>query len=66
MGLIINDSEIDDIYVNNDALLAIYYNDEKLWPKDIIIPIIDIILSCYYNGYWIDEYPWTDDTSWTD
>ena len=24
------------------------------------------LLSCYANGYWIDEYPWTDNTSWAD
>ena len=65
MGLNVNNSEVDSIYINAEPLIAIYCNDEKIWPEDII-PVIDIILSCYYNGYWIDDYPWTDDTPWTD
>ena len=26
----------------------------------------EMVLSCFYNGYWIDEYPWTDDMPWQD
>ena len=22
--------------------------------------------SCFFNGYWLDEYPWTDELPWTD
>lgn len=65
MGIRINNRGIESILYNNRPILAVYVNGQKVWPEEII-PIIDEILSCYYNGYWIDEYPWTDDTSWTD
>lgn len=61
----INDRDVTAIHINGQNVLSVYFNGSRMWPREII-PIIDDILSCYYNGYWIDEYPWTDDTPWTD
>jgi hypothetical protein len=66
-------SKIGELSIRGIPIMEVYYKREsrkieKLWPEDDspIIPIIDEILSCYYNGYWIDEYPWTDDRTWVD
>ena len=68
-------SKIGELSIKGIPIIEVYYKKksrkiEKIWPEieddSPIIPIIDIILSCYHNGYWMDEYPWTDDTSWTD
>lgn len=58
------------IYVQNRPVLAIrlgrniirrvYAKDQLFWPSKLDI------YSCYSNGYWIDEYGWTDDTPWAD
>ena len=50
------------MYVNGQRILSAYTQGQKIWPDEII----NEILSCYYSGYWIDEYPWTDDTPWKD
>lgn len=39
-------------------ILAVYINKELIWPEEIP--------SCFSNGYWMDEYPWVDDRTWTD
>lgn len=49
-----------NIYINGVQAIKVYLNGQLIWPNETII------LSCYHNGYWIDEYPWTDDTIWTD
>lgn len=51
------------IYVGNESIAAVYYNGRLIWP---ITNEYGELLSCYANGYWIDEYPWTDDTPWAD
>ena len=58
-----NGKEPRSILYMNRPVLAVYINKKLIWPQK---KISDIILSCYYNGYWIDEYPWTDDNAWTD
>lgn len=63
MGIYVKGRRVDNIYIQNRPIIAVYTQGRKIWPDKIEI---DIILSCYYNGYWIDEYPWTDDTPWTD
>lgn len=46
------------INFGSKSVLAIYYKNEKIWPE--------IIESCFSNGYWIDEYSWTDNLPWKD
>lgn len=61
MGIYIKGRAVDAIYVNGRSIKSVYIKDRLVWPE-----ALDIILSCFYNGYWIDEYPWTDDTPWVD
>ena len=63
MGIFANNRRINRIYYNNTPIRRVYVGNYFVWPTSAII---DGILSCYYNGYWIDEYPWTDDTHWVD
>lgn len=51
---------IGSIYHQGRAIKLILNKNRELWEESTGT------LSCYANGYWIDEYPWTDDTSWTD
>ncbi len=62
MGINTKNNRVSSIYYQGYPIISVYIKNEKIWPEDII----DTIFSCYFNGYWIDEYPWTDDTSWTD
>lgn len=57
----LGNNKIVAMYLNGYNILSVYTQGQKMWPDEIIK-----ILSCYYSGYWIDEYPWTDDTSWID
>ena len=50
------------MYINGQSILSVYTQGQHIWPEEIIKKI----LSCYFNGYWIDDEPWTDDTPWTD
>ena len=65
-------NKILEMHIDGYSVLSIYMRGRLVWS-----PNQDeengnnnnedkTILSCYFNGYWIDEYPWTDDTSWTD
>jgi hypothetical protein len=54
----INNHNITGVYSGNRDIIRVYSGLHLVWSK------ITEILSCYYNGYWIDEYPWTDDTPW--
>ena len=60
----INNHDIVGVYSGSKDIVRVYSGYKLVWQKHK--PEDDIILSCYYNGYWMDEYPWTDDTSWTD
>ena len=50
------------MYINGQSILSVYTQGQQIWPEDII----DKILSCFSNGYWVDEYPWLDNTPWVD
>lgn len=56
----INNRSISDVYRGSRAIAAIYNGHRLVWTK------IRQIISCYSNGYWIDEYPWVDEQCWTD
>ena len=64
-----NNRQIGEILLSGTIpIIAVYYKQlnrdiVQVWPDKDITPI-DIILSCFYNGYWNDQYPWTDDTPW--
>lgn len=56
----INNRNISGVYNGSRAIIAICKGHRLVWTK------IQQIISCYSNGYWIDEYPWIDEQSWTD
>ena len=58
-------NNILSMHINGYNVLSIYMRGRLVWAPESENPD-ETILSCYFNGYWIDEYPWTDDTSWTD
>ena len=58
-------SKIIAMYLNGWKVLSVYTQGQLVWPEQGE-EIIDKILSCFSNGYWIDEYPWTDEIPWTD
>lgn len=49
------------MYINGQNILSVYTQEQQIWPEEVI----NEILSCFSNGYWIDEYPWVDEQSWT-
>ena len=57
-----NNKNIVAMYINGQNVLSVYTQGQLIWSKDVL----NKILSCYFNGYWIDDEPWTDDTPWTD
>lgn len=56
----INNREISGVYRGSREIAAIYKGHRLVWTR------IKEIISCYSNGYWIDDYPWIDDQVWTD
>jgi hypothetical protein len=54
----INNYEIVDSYIGPKNIIKIYIGSKMTWEK------ITELMSCYANGYWMDEYPWTDNTPW--
>lgn len=60
----VNNSKVVAMYINGWKVLSVYTQGQKVW--SIEEEIIDELLSCFSNGYWIDEYPWTDEIPWTD
>lgn len=62
----INNGDVLDIRYSGIPVLAVYINGQLVWPEEKPEPGPIVILSCYNNGYWIDEYVWTDDTPWVD
>jgi len=57
----INNHDITGVYSGHKDIIKVYSGLYLVWSKEITT---DTVLSCYYNGYWIDEYPWTDNTPW--
>lgn len=48
------------IYAGDYVITRVYAKDQLFWPSTLEI------FSCYSNGYWMDEYGWTDETTWAD
>ena len=63
MAIYKNNRLISSIYYSNRAIKSVYKGYKLIWTKD---KNNQQILSCFSNGYWIDEYPWDDNLSWTD
>jgi hypothetical protein len=59
------------MYMNGLTILSVYMRGRLIWSLDEENSHHEDddnkdILSCFSNGYWIDEYPWTDNTPWKD
>lgn len=63
MGIYKDNNPTVGIYYRQTPILSVYVGANKVWPNN---DTIDTILSCYAAGYWMDEYPWTEDTAWVD
>ena len=63
MGIFNTGRSIDNIYNSNRSIKAIYNNGRLIWSIDSQDMNKN---SCFFNGYWLDEYPWTDELPWTD
>ena len=48
------------VYNESKEITAVYSGLKLVWSK------INELLCCFANGYWINEYPWQNDTSWKD
>ena len=59
----INNHRITGIYRGLQEIDRVYNGKYIVWIKPIEL---GIILCCFSNGYWIDEYPWVDTEVWTD
>lgn len=56
----INNKDISDIHLGARGVLSVYLGTKLVWEK------LTEVLSCFSNGYWIDNYPWVDTEIWTD
>lgn len=56
----INNYDISEVYAGPKKIVAVYNGLKLVWSK------ITNLKYCYANGYWIDEYPWNDNSHWTD
>lgn len=52
-----NNRNIIDIHNGSKGIVAVYIGRRLVWNK------ITEQLSCFSNGHWNDECPWTDDLS---
>ena len=59
----INNKDISNIHLGTRGVLSVYLGTKLVWRKQA--EVIET-LSCFSNGYWIDDYPWADNTPWTD
>ena len=58
----IGNNKIIAMYRNGQRVLAVHTQGQMIWPEEIV----NEILSCFSNGYWVDEYPWADNDTWVD
>jgi len=58
------------IQINNQTITSIKQGDNSISRiennKIVLWMIGNLINSCYVSGKWLDNYPWTDNTSWKD
>lgn len=58
-----------DVRINGKPILAIMINDTRVWPVDADTPTdidIDVALSCFGMGMWLDSLTWNDNAIWSD
>ena len=55
-----NQNNIGSIKINNENIREVLRNQMVIWGN------ITSIQSCFGSGYWVDNYPWTDNIDWKD
>ena len=50
--------EVTEVYVGSQPIQAIYNGSTLLFENASKI--------CFSNGYWVDEFPWDDNSYWMD
>ena len=63
MGIFNTGRSIDNIKNGQRIIILVYNKGRLIWSRG---GGNENIQSCFYNGYWVDTYSWTDSTPWTD
>ena len=50
--------EVMEIYVGNIPIASLYNKNDNLFEN--------LAQICFTNGYWVDEFPWDDNSYWMD
>lgn len=50
--------EVLEVYIGNTSIGSIYNKEDLLFENSSQI--------CFSNGYWVDEFPWDDNSYWRD
>lgn len=50
--------EVIGVYIGNIPITTIYNKSNILYQDSAQI--------CFSNGYWVDEFPWDDNSYWMD
>lgn len=58
MGINIGEQEVSNIFIGTSSDILVYVGQEQIWPT-----LDDTTIS---NGFWIDEFPWDDNSYWYD
>ena len=56
----VNNKSISGIYRGQQNIYRVYKGPYLVW--DSLLSV----LCCFANGYWADQYPWVDNSSWKD
>lgn len=51
---------ITSIHKKDNYITAVHKGSRLVWE------LLTETQSCFANGYWMDEFPWTDDQAWVD
>lgn len=55
MAIYKNNKEISSINYGSRAIAAVYQGARLVW---------EAIRSCFGKGFWINEYPWSNEDGW--
>lgn len=55
MALYVSNKEISAVYRGSRAIAFIYKGAKLVW---------EAIRSCFGKGYWVQDYPWSNDEGW--
>ena len=56
--MIYTPKEVEEVWVGNQPIQAVYIGDKLVFENATKI--------CFANGYWVDEFPWDDNSYWMD